>query len=132
MAAPTDNELGMEEPNKSQRKKEREKRRREEIGRAFNDLQTILVSIDPESAADTNPISNKRRRRRSSIGDDDADTSVMTRLDLIHRTIGVLRKLQRENSELRRRLNESGATGGDKVRSRRRDFPPRKIRITTC
>lgn len=67
--------------------------------------------------------SNTRRgahRRKSSMGETDAaaaaelDGSGMTRLDLIGRTTMLLRRLQRENMDLRRRLDEykKGRTTG--------------------
>jgi Helix-loop-helix DNA-binding domain len=66
--------------------------------------------------------SNKRGSRRKNIDSTDTaattadvDNSGMTRLDLIGRTTMILRRYQRENIDLRRRLDEykrGSATGG--------------------
>jgi hypothetical protein len=75
----------------------------------------ILYQGITSSAAIAN---RKGPTRRKSSGDAetsaDLDGSGMTRLDLIGRTTMLLRRLQRENVDLRRRLEDykKGRTGG--------------------
>jgi Helix-loop-helix DNA-binding domain len=99
---------------KSERKRKRERQRRSDLASAFEELATLVAQIDPEEGDEggDNNRSGKRGRRKS---DDPPDVDSMTRLDLIGRTTGVLRRLQRENAELRRRVDEKGRTD-DSVR----------------
>jgi Helix-loop-helix DNA-binding domain len=96
---------------KSERKRTRERQRRSDLASAFEELATLVAQIDPEEEdGDTR---GKRGRRKS---DDPPDVDSMTRLDLIGRTTGVLRRLQRENADLRRRIEDKGLSN-DSVRS---------------
>jgi len=104
---------GGEEGKKSERKRQRERQRRYDLANAFEELGSLLSEIEPEEAD-----GHRRRRRRSSAGDAseaDPDSSGMTRLDLIGRGIEALRRLYRENAELKR-IVESRGSGDDKVR----------------
>lgn len=112
-----------DDSRKSERKRQRERQRRSDLAGAFDELAQLLTQVEPgggEGGSESGE--NKRRRRRSSMsgGQDDApleDSAGMTRLDLIGRTIGVLRRLQQENADLRTRLMEGGgAEGEEKVR----------------
>ena len=111
--ADEDGNLGKDESKKAERKRERERRRRAENAQAFEELSAIVAEIDPEGGGGSPveaPAPARRRRRKSLAGGlDDAfdDTSGMTRLDLINRTTLLLKRLQQENTELRRRF-ESG------------------------
>jgi Helix-loop-helix DNA-binding domain len=97
-------EYGADDSNKSERKRQREKQRRSDIASAFDELSSLLSQIDPE---DTEVVPNRRRRRKAGeVAEVDADTSGLTRLDLIGRTAEVLRKLKRENEDLRKQLEE--------------------------
>lgn len=69
------------------------------------------------NARDHGAMGSKRGARRKSMGDADTSADVdasMTRLDLIGRTTMLLRRLQRENNDLRGRLHEyrKGRTSG--------------------
>jgi len=107
---------------KSERKRQREKQRRSDLASAFDELAALLSRIDPDDM-DASSNSKKQRRRRSSSGEAAAepelDTSGMTRLDLIGRAIETLRKIYRENTELRQRLDaqrHGGVNDEDRVR----------------
>lgn len=106
---------------KSERKRKRERQRRSDLASAFEELATLVAQIDPDEegldqGGDSSHRSGKRGRRKA---DDPPDVDSMTRLDLIGRTTGVLRRLQRENADLRRRLEDKGRTD-DSVRLLRR------------
>jgi hypothetical protein len=104
-------EFGIDDSKKSERKRQRERQRRSDIANAFEDLSSLLSQIDPD---DSESAPNRRRRRKPGDPvESDVDASGMTRLDLIGRTAEVLRKLQRENFELRQKLEEKRHTGGD-------------------
>ena len=97
--------------NKSERKRQREKQRRSELTNAFDDLASWVLQYDAEDGdKDGNGDSRKKSRRLSSRNDDN-DTGGMTRVDLIARALGIMKRLQRENTDLKQRL-ASGDGGG--------------------
>ena len=118
---------------KSERKRQREKQRRSDLANAFDELASLLAKIEP-GQGDVGAVASKKRRRRS--GDvADLDTSGeqgsgLTRLDLIGRAIEALKKLHKENQELKQSADQQGyrARGGsdDKVR------PNLRYRYGTC
>jgi hypothetical protein len=105
-----------ESPGKKQeRKRNREKQRRSDLAEAFAELGALLSKIEPDEAdADS---TTRRRRRKSGMDSADAsnsgDASGMPRLDLIGRTLETLRKLHRENLELKHEVHQNGHGGGD-------------------
>jgi len=107
---------------KSERKRQREKQRRSDLANAFDELASLLQRIEPEDL-DSSTASRRRRRRSATATSDDGngdptDTSGMTRLDLIGRTIEAMKRLHHENYDLRRSLEDqrnSGGTGDDRV-----------------
>lgn len=124
-APPIDEDpTGADDSRKSERKRQRERQRRSDLAGAFDELSTLLSQIETPSelagGSSEHGGDSRRRRRRSGTGDDMEDSAGMTRLDLIGRTVGVLRRLLHENADMRRRLMEGGGSGdGDeKVRSR--------------
>jgi len=112
-----------DDSRKSERKRQRERQRRSDLASAFDELSTLLTQIETPSGelagGGSEDSSARRRRRRSGTGDDMEDSAGMTRLDLIGRTVGVLRRLLHENADLRRRLMEGGGggDGDEKVRT---------------
>lgn len=103
---------------KSERKRQREKQRRSDLANAFDELGALMAKIEPEDLDDSG---NSRKRKRGKSTDshdaDQGDSSGMTRLDLIGRTIETIRRLHRENAELKHNLEEMRRKAGDeKVR----------------
>jgi len=108
---------------KSERKRQREKQRRSDLANAFDELATLLSQIEPGQGGASTASGTKKRRRKSGDAAE-VDTSGehgsgLTRLDVIGRTIEALRKLHKENLELKQSLAQGRpARGGsdDKVR----------------
>jgi len=103
--------VGEDSTKRTERKRQREKQRRFDLTNAFDELATVLSRIEPE---DAEVLSGKKKKRRSSVGDGTeqgegtsqeasgaGETTGMTRLDLVVRTIDMLKKLQSQNSELK-------------------------------
>jgi hypothetical protein len=118
-----DNELveGREnnDNKKSERKRKREKQRRNDLTIAFDELAAFIVKVDPEPGEST------RKRKKTDKGGE-AESSGITRLDLITRTLRLLRRLHRENDEMRHFLEQrrgEGGSGNDNVRLRSVQFP---------
>lgn len=132
----------VDDTKKSERKRKRERQRRSDLANAFDELSALVSQIDPDEQSDS--ATQRKRRRKSGESEDaaaavaaaaaaDLDNSSMTRLDLIGRTSTVLRRLQRENADLRRRLEEqqSRSGGDDKVSGVRSPRGWRKAMLRT-
>ena len=126
-----------DESRKSERKRQRERQRRSDLASAFDELASLITQIENPAvgggpilsssssgaasldhhhhhyAAALEDPAKRQRRRRSGVGEELEDSSGLTRLDLIGRTVGVLRRLQQENAELRGRLMEGGGGSGE-------------------
>jgi hypothetical protein len=79
-----------------ERKRHREKKRRKNVNKGFDDLMNLLVEIDPKVRIEA----EERARRgqwKGSIGAQ--EDNLLSRVDLITRTVDVLRRVHRENEE---------------------------------
>ena len=97
--------------SRSERKKYREKKRREDVNKGCDELLAILTQVDETIREEI----ARRRRERKTSGDVDV---VMSRADLIHSATGVIRRLHQENEtrkELIKKLlpNQGGAVPGN-------------------
>jgi len=88
--ATEDEETDWKKMSRSERKRTREKKRREELNVGFDALTHVLVEIDPDT----------RNEAKSSTTGDDA----MSRVDLIARATQVLRRVHSENEQRKRLL----------------------------
>ena len=79
-----------------QRKRHREKKRRREATKGFDDFMNVLVEIDPKLRIETEERA-KRGQRKDSIGAQ--EDNVLTRVETISRTVDALRRVHRENEE---------------------------------
>ena len=88
---PTDEELaGM---SRSERKRFREKKRRSEVNKGFDDLIRLLQEIDPS-------IGSNRKQNKVET------ESALNRVDLINVTVSVLERVHRENERNKRIISE--------------------------
>jgi hypothetical protein len=87
---------------RSERKRYREKKRRNDVNKGCNDLLSILIEVDPLLRAEA----EERAQRDQWKGTDRAhDDNLLSRVDLISRTVGVLRRVHQEN-ECRKQIIE--------------------------
>ena len=91
---------------RSERKRQREKQRRSDLSNAFEELATMIVTIEPESVDQE---SDNKKKRKKSEGD---DISGITRLDLIGRAVRIMRRLHAENEERKRIIAGTRDKGG--------------------
>ena len=77
--------------SRSERKRHREKKRRNDVNKGFDDLMALLIEIDPVIRAE-----HEDRVRR---GGPTADEHLLSRVELIARTTEVLRRVPKENEE---------------------------------
>jgi len=82
--------------SRSERKRCREKKRRSDVNKGFDDLMNLLVEIDPEVRAEAD---ERARRGQWKGGAGVQEDSLLSRVDLIGRTVAVLRRLHQENEQ---------------------------------
>jgi hypothetical protein len=88
--------------SRSERKRFREKKRRSDVNKGFEDLMNLLMEIDPEVRA----VAEERARRgtwKGSLGGQ--EDSIMSRVDLIGRAVAVLRRIHQENEQRKVLIN---------------------------
>jgi len=82
--------------SRSERKRHREKKRRSDVNKGFDELMTLLLEIDPVVRAEA----EDRARRGQWKGDMGAqEDNLLSRVDLIRRTVRVVRKIHEENEQ---------------------------------
>jgi Helix-loop-helix DNA-binding domain len=95
--------------SRSERKRHREKKRRSDVNKGFDELMTLLLEIDPTVRAEA----EERARRGQWKGSFGAhEDNLLSRVDLISRAVEVLRRIHRENEERKHiiaSLTRSGA-----------------------
>jgi hypothetical protein len=97
--------------SRADRKRHREKKRRSDVNKGFNDLMNLLVEIDPKVRTEAEEKA-RRGQWKGSIGAQ--EDNLLTRADLITRTADVLRQVHRENEERKVIIMEltGGGSGG--------------------
>lgn len=82
--------------SRSERKRHREKKRRSDVNKGFDDLMNLLLEIDPVVRAEA----EDRARRGQWKGNLGAqEDNLLSRVELIGRTVDVLRRVHKENEE---------------------------------
>jgi hypothetical protein len=84
-------DVSQQSTNKSQRKRDREKQRRSDLASAFDELSNLLLLVQDFPQA---PSQKKAKQEQDTL----------TRFDLIGGTIQCIRKLHRENQELKQHI----------------------------
>jgi hypothetical protein len=102
---------------KTERKRQREKQRRSDLANAFDELGVLVARLEPDDEQDGSSAARKKRRKSENEVDQSGEASGMTRLDLIGRTIETIRRLHKENVDLKGDAAKSRKGGSDdKVR----------------
>jgi hypothetical protein len=101
--------------SRSERKRYREKKRRSEVNKGFDDLLSVLLRVNPSLRAELEEgekCTNSRRSQRSSSIDGDHSLA-LNRVDLISRTIETLEMIYREKEESEARASEISQASND-------------------
>lgn len=85
--------------SRSERKRHREKKRRSDVNRGFDGLMNLLLEIDPTVRTEVEERQLRGQWKGSSGTQDD---NVLSRVELISRTVDVLRRVHNENEERKR------------------------------
>ena len=103
--------------SRSERKRHREKRRRFEVNRGFDDLKDILGRIDPSilSRSSSNASATGGGGGGGGGGDATGDDTPMNRVELIGRTCQVLMHQQETIESLRQQLATQRPQGNDRI-----------------
>ena len=91
-------EDNIDDSDKGERKRQREKQRRSDLASAFDELQAMLNTIEPAG--------ERYSRQSPSEGESGAP---FTRLDLIRKSTEAMRRIHHENLEMRRLLGSKSA-----------------------
>ena len=93
--------------DRTERKRMREKKRREDLAEAFGELAQLVSRVHPSEEADATPTRKRSRRRSRDHADvESGDAPGLPRLELIARTIEAIRHLHQENVGLKHKLAE--------------------------
>jgi len=92
IVSPAQKYLAMAEDDRKENKRRREQERRREFTEAYQELSGLLTEVDPYSS------DAQRHTGELSEG--------KTRIELIHRSIAVIRRLHDENAHLRSKLEQ--------------------------
>lgn len=97
--------------SRSERKRHREKKRRSDVNKGFDELMSLLLEVDPEVRAEAEERA-MRGQWKGNFGSQ--EENLLSRVDLITRTIAVLRRIHQENEE-RKRIIASLSLGGPRT-----------------
>jgi hypothetical protein len=97
--------------SRSERKRYREKKRRSEVNKGFDDLTALLLKVDPQVSADSDADEKSSGGRSASMKE--GENPVLNRVDLITRTIKALDRMSRENDEFKALLAERSQDGSE-------------------
>jgi hypothetical protein len=81
---------------RSQRKCQRERRRRSEVNKGFDDLTSLLWEVDSTTMRAEVESRAQRGKKQSNVPTEDI---LLSRVDLINFTISLIRRLHNENSQ---------------------------------
>lgn len=98
---PTEQEVAA--MSRSERKRHREKKRRSDVNKGFDELMALLLEIDPEVRADAEERASKGQCKRSLGAHED---NVLSRVDLIATAVRVLRRVHTENEKHKKMIDE--------------------------
>lgn len=82
---------------RSERKRHREKKRRSDVNKGFDDLTSLLWEIDPTMRMEAEERTSRLQTKGQSGGPPEA--ALLSRVDLINRAAQLLRRLHNENEQ---------------------------------
>jgi hypothetical protein len=88
-----------DESERTERKRKRERDRRSELSRAFDDLGTVLNDLDPVPAAQGGSGGGGNGKKGKKADEN------LTRLDKLHRTTALLRRMHRDMVNMQQQIN---------------------------
>ena len=133
---------GAEEPSldefarmsRSERKKFREKKRRSDVNKGFDELMSLLVKVDPTIKAEMEEQERCKRNSNKTTNSSEGENLALNRVDLISRTAMVIARMYRQNEEQRALLAELTRGGGadSDVAAARQAIKDNRVSIPCC
>ena len=93
---------------RSERKRQRERTRRSALSNAFDELASFVIRMDPEPGdEDHERTASRKKRTKNSNNEDEREQHDhgISQLDIVGRTLKLLKRLHNENEEHKRILN---------------------------
>ena len=100
--------------SRSERKRHREKKRRSDVNKGFDELMALLLEIDPEVREEAEDRASKGQLKRVLGAHED---NVLSRVDLIATSIKVLKRVHEENEKHKQMVEELLKGNGAKTAS---------------
>lgn len=90
---------------RSERKRQRERKRRGELSNAFDELASFVVRMDPEPGDADHHEMGRSKKKRGTKSSDRENCHGISQLDIVGRTLKLLKRLHIENEERKRILD---------------------------
>lgn len=111
---------GAEEPSfdefarmsRSERKKFREKKRRSDVNKGFDELMSLLVRVDPAIRTEMEEQERCKKNSNKASHSSEGDNLALNRVDLISRTVAVIARMYRQNEDQKALIAELTQEGG--------------------
>lgn len=108
------------ETSRSERKREKERKRRGDFNRGLDQLMSLVVTIDPELKTE---VQDRYRKSHTRVMSQVTPEKMFSRVDLISNTVTTLQRVHQENEErkmviahlAKRSLATNGGHGNDPV-----------------
>ena len=82
--------------SRSERKRHREKKRRSDVNKGFDDLTALLLEIDPVVRAEADDRARRGQWKGTLGGQED---NILSRVELIGRSVEILGRVHKENEQ---------------------------------
>ena len=94
--------------SRSERKRQRERKRRSELSNAFDELASFVIRMDPVPGDVDHEMASRKKRTKSGERENDHGVS---QIDIVVRTLKLLKRLHKENEEYKRALSTVQSRG---------------------
>jgi hypothetical protein len=107
--------------SRSERKKFREKKRRSDVNKGFDELMSLLVKVDPTIKAEMEEQEKCKKNYNKASHSSEGENLALNRVDLISRTVTVIARMYRQNEDqkaLIAELTQGGEADSDAAAAR--------------
>lgn len=98
--------------SRSERKKFREKKRRSDVNKGFDELMSLLVRVDPAIRTEMEEQERGKKNFNKTSHSLEGDNLALNRVDLISRTVTVIARMHRQNEDQKALIAELTQGGG--------------------
>ena len=98
--------------SRSERKKFREKKRRSDVNKGFDELMSLLVKVDPTIKAEMEEQEKCKKNYNKASHSSEGENLALNRVDLISRTVTVIARMYRQNEDQKALIAKLAQGGG--------------------